>query len=114
MLQKAVLLLRTAPGAILTGFTLTVDGTVLGATKLFTPASPPSTSNPSPIYGGLPYVELPAFSLALPGAHTFVVSASAPANLAPSSPSAGDVSAIDAAKLHDILLYVEYTLKPSV
>jgi hypothetical protein len=109
-LQRAVLILRTSPGADLTGFTLTVDGTVLGAAaNPFTPASPPSATNPTPTFGGLPYVVLPAFALDLPGAHTFAVSASAPTNLAPTSPSPGDVSAIDPAKLHDVLLYVEYT-----
>jgi hypothetical protein len=110
-LQTAVLLLRTAPGAALTGFSLTVDGTALGpAPNTFTAASPPSATNPSPTYGGLPYAALPAFSLSLPTTHTFVVSASSPTNLAPTSPSPGDVSAIDAAKLHDVLLYVEYCL----
>ena len=109
--QNAVLILRAAPGASLTGFTLTVDGTVLGtASHAFTSASPSSASNPNPTYGGLPYVVLPAFALTLPGTHTFVVSASAPTILAPTSPGPADVSAIDPAKLHDVFLYVEYTL----
>jgi hypothetical protein len=110
-LQTAVLVLRTAPGASLTGFSLTMDGTVLGAApNEFTAASPPSANSPSPVYGGLPYVVLPAFSLSLPGTHTFSITASAPTNLAPTSLAPGDVSAVSFAKLHDVLLYLEYSL----
>jgi hypothetical protein len=126
------LLVRTAPGATLTGFSMTIGalpppgGTAAPPAALgpgphpWTPASPPTQTNPQPTYGGLPYADLPATvfgglgsSFSANGSARIALVVSAPGGLAPASPPPGDVSAIDAGQLHDVLLYLEYRLGAS-
>jgi Tc toxin complex TcA C-terminal TcB-binding domain/Neuraminidase-like domain/Salmonella virulence plasmid 28.1kDa A protein len=95
--QRAVLLLRTASGAPPNGFAITVDGTVVAAFA------------PDPTLGNLPAATLPvAFAANLRAAHTLTIQAAG--DLAPTTPVPGDASAIDLAKLEDLLIYVEYKL----
>jgi Tc toxin complex TcA C-terminal TcB-binding domain len=95
--QRAVLLLRTASGAPPNGFAITVDGTAVVAFA------------PDPTLGNLPGATLPgAFAANLRAAHTLAIQAAG--DLAPTAPVPGDASAIDLAKLEDLLIYVEYKL----
>jgi hypothetical protein len=64
---------------------------------------------PDPTLGDLPTASLPpAFAANLRGKHTFTVAAAG--ELAPDAPLPSDTAAIDAAKLLDVFLYVEYRL----
>jgi hypothetical protein len=95
--QRAVLLLRPAPGISPNGFIITVDGTEL------------STFAPDPTLGNLPATSLPAaFGSNLRAAHTLTIQAGG--NLGPATPLTGDASVIDVKKLEDVLIYVEYKL----
>lgn len=95
----ARLVARTAPGVALGAFAITVDGAPLGGP--FTPQ--PSLANL--LGASLP----PAFTANVrPRTHSIVVTN--PGGLAPVAPPPGDTAAIDADKLHDLVLYVEYTL----
>ena len=94
--QRAALLLRTGAGVAPNGLTLQVDGTPVNAFPV------------DATLGNLPAGALPgAFSGNLKSTHTFAVTAAG--NLAPASPLPGDTSAIDASKLEDVLVYLEYT-----
>ena len=98
-ITRGVVLLRTASGAPPTGFELAIDGTAV------------SSFAADPTLGDLPGATLPAATAAnLRAQHTIVVTAAG--DLAPATPPPGDASAIDAAKLRDVLLYVEYQLAP--
>jgi hypothetical protein len=94
---RVVVLLR-ADATAAQGFTLTFDG---GA------VTPKVDQGTSPLFDGLPYAPVGA-PAPLRGAHTLAITA--PGGLKPTSPAPGDVSAVDSEKLHDILLYVEYTV----
>ncbi|HEX6099234.1 MAG TPA: neuraminidase-like domain-containing protein [Thermoanaerobaculia bacterium] len=97
--QKAVLLLKLASGATAGAFALTVDGGAVSGFPI------------DPTLGDLPASALPgAFGTNLRSVHT--VTLTNPGNLAPSAPPPGDPSALDADKLLDVLLYVEYRLAP--
>ncbi len=96
---SAQLLLRTATGTTASGFEMTVDG---GAVTAFAPSALGNllgASVPSEFFTG----DGIRF-----GPHTLAITA--PGNLAPPSSPAGDPSAIDASKLLDVLLYLEYKL----
>ena len=105
---RAVLLLRTAEGrstigAALAGFSLTLDDMALG------PFTLPGATDPSPPFGGLPFSDrLPTGADPRGLEHTLMIDAAG--GLAPSSPPPGDVSAIDASRLLDVLLYLEFRL----
>lgn len=87
--------MRLPWGTLPNGLQLAVDGTTL--------------SGFAPDIAGLSGVALPpAFGASLRGSH--VVSVVAPGDLAPSTPTAGDASALDADKLLDLLVYVEYSI----
>ncbi len=97
--SRAFLVLRTASAVIPSGLQITVDGTAL--------AAPALDAN----FGGLPVAPLPAsFTTTLLGQHTLVVVNGG--SLAPASPGPGGPAAIDATKLLDAVLYVEYTVSP--
>jgi hypothetical protein len=93
--QRAILLLRIAGCLAPNGVSLQVDGSNINAF----PADP--------TLGNLPGAALPgAFAANLRSVHTLTVQAAG--NLAPAAPIPGDNSAIDAAKLEDLLIYLEY------
>jgi hypothetical protein len=95
--QRGVMLLRTASGAAPVGLKLTVDGTALEGFEA------------DATLGDLPGEALPgSFTANLRSEHTLIVDTAG--DLAPASPPPGDASAIDAEKLLDVLLYVEYRL----
>lgn len=96
---SALLVARVAPGASLAGFAVTIDGAPLAG-----PFAPRAE------LGNLAGAPLPpAFtSNVRPRTHSLVVTN--PGAVAPTTPAPGDSSAIDAEKLHDLLLYVDYTL----
>jgi hypothetical protein len=97
----ARLVLRTTGGAGVDGLRIAVDGAE--------PASPPL---PDAALGGLRAAPLPpAFGAALVGEHTLAVVDAG--ELAPAAPPPGDASALDADRLADVLLYVEYRLASS-
>jgi hypothetical protein len=103
---KAVLILRTGAAGSSTGFKMTIGGTAL-------PAFTVDTSS----YDGLPYVDslATAFgnlgnSISSAGNAKYALVVSDPGGLAPTAPAPGDVSSVDPTKLHDVLLYLEYTL----
>jgi hypothetical protein len=107
---RAVLLLRTSLDqptlqTALKDFSLTMDATNLGpAPNAFVMDT---ASNPQ--FGGLPFCDkLPVG--ADPRGQERTLSIQAPGGLAPTSPQPGDVSAVDPAKLLDILVYLEYQL----
>jgi Tc toxin complex TcA C-terminal TcB-binding domain/ABC toxin N-terminal region/Neuraminidase-like domain len=94
-----VVLLRTASRAAPAGFELSIDGAAV------------TTFAADPTLGNLPAATLPAATTSsLRGQHTLVVTSAG--DLAPATPPPGDASAIDAARLRDVLLYVEYKLTP--
>jgi hypothetical protein len=93
--NKALLVLRPAAGLNIGRFTITLNGT------------PFSGFAPDMLMGNLlaqPLGNL--FAGGLLGEHTLIVQDSG--GLAPDAPVAGDNSALDAEKLKDIYLYVEY------
>ncbi len=95
--ERGVLLLRTAAGTVPVGFKMTIDGTAISAFGLDT------------TLGGLPGGALPSvFNTNPRGPHTFVVDAAG--DLAASPGLLGDASALDAEKLLDVLLYLEFKL----
>jgi hypothetical protein len=92
---RGILLLRPAAGVAPAAFTITVDGTAMGAFAA------------DPTLGDLPGAALPgAFSANLYADHVFTITAAG--GFAPAAPPAGDTSAVDPALLTDILLYLEY------
>ena len=63
-----------------------------------------------PLSGGLPSADMTAaIGPAFLREHSLAVTAAG--NLAPPAPVAGDLSALDADKLEDVLVYVEYRLQ---
>jgi hypothetical protein len=94
---RAVLALRPRPGQAVTGFTIAVRGTLF------------DTFAGDASLGGLPAVNLGnVFTGGILGRHALSVDAAGA--LAPTAPPAGDRSAVDASKLLDVLLYLEYRL----
>jgi hypothetical protein len=94
---KVELLLKTPAGQTVKNLSLTIDGTSL-------PVYVPDATT-----GGLWSCDLSAaFSGGLIGDHQITVVNAG--DLAPTSPQLGDVSAIDEAKLLDVLIYVEFNL----
>lgn len=92
--------LKTREGQSLGTFRLSIDG-----------VSPP-TFTPDPDLGGLPAADVdPAFGSGALGERTLVVSDAG--DLAPGAPRPGDPSALDADKLSDVLLYLEYGVATS-
>jgi hypothetical protein len=76
------------------------------------PASFTFTAAPTS-FDGLPAADVKAAFAAQAsvfGKQTLTITSAG--DLAPTSPAPGDVSSIDAGKLHDILLYLEYTIAP--
>ncbi|MGH7731013.1 MAG: hypothetical protein ACRENJ_07155, partial [Candidatus Eiseniibacteriota bacterium] len=95
--SRSALLLRTGDGTGPGAFQVSVDGQTLGGFA------------PDATLGGLPARPLPPGFLAnLRGPHMLAVTD--PGDLAPAAPTPGDTSAIDADKLLDVLLYMEYTV----
>ncbi len=95
--QRGSVAVRTASGAAPVGFDLAIDGTSVNAFAA------------DPTLGDLPAAALPgAFTASLRGSHTLEVTSAG--NLAPAAPLPGDTSAIDADKLTDILIAVDYRL----
>jgi hypothetical protein len=116
-ITNSALLLRTsldqsALEGALADFSLTFDGTTLGPAP--NPFSLPAPGTADPLFGGLPFSDhLPRGADPRGTARTsreYTIMLDAAGGLAPASPAPGDLSAIDAAKLLDILLYLEYTL----
>lgn len=94
---RGVVLVATGDHAVPTGFSLSIDGTDV------------TNFAADPTLGNLPSQTLPgAFSANLRASHT--ISVTAAGSLAPASHPPGDVSAIDASALVDILLFLEYRL----
>lgn len=92
-----MLLLRTAEGVAPGGFALTVDGSTLNA---FAPDS---------ALGNLPGRPLPAaFASNLVSQHTLRLDNAG--GFAPPVSVPGDSSALDAERLLDVLVYIEYTV----
>jgi hypothetical protein len=95
--QRGVLLLRTGGGAKAVGAQISIDGTAVTGF-----ASDPTLAE-------LPARPLPgAFSANLRAQHTITIDTAG--DLSPAAPIPGDPSAVDATKLLDVLLYVEYVL----
>jgi hypothetical protein len=95
--QRAEILLRTATGASLAGLSISVDGSAITAFAA------------DAALGQLPAAGLPAaFAAGLLGQHALTIDAGG--GLAPATPLPGDASAVDAEKLLDVLLYLEYRL----
>ena len=93
----SALLLRTAAGIAPGAFQISVDGAAVNGFVA------------DPNYGDLPSRPLPAaFTGNLRGKHTLRVDAAG--GFAPAAPPPGDVSAIDADRLVDMLVYVEYAV----
>jgi hypothetical protein len=94
---RGAVLLRTASGAAPAGFQMAIDGTPISG---FTADS---------TLGNLPGQALPdAFTANLRAQHTVVIEAAG--DLSPKAPPPGNIGAIDADKLLDVLLYLEYRL----
>jgi hypothetical protein len=95
---RATLLLRTPAGQAVGGVQLAVDGTSQ------------SGFAPDPRLGNLWAKDLGGlFAAGLLGEHTLTVAAAGA--LAPGALQPGDLSALDAEKLQDVLLYMEYQLQ---
>lgn len=95
---KALLAVKTAAGQTTTGLQVSIDGTVQ---SVFTASSQ---------LGGLPAADLGTlFAAGLLGTHTWTVVNAGP--LAPTPVAPGDTAALDAAKLLDLVLYVEYSVQ---
>jgi hypothetical protein len=94
---RGAVLLRTASGAVPTGFTLAIDGAAVSAFSA------------DATLGDFPAAPLPSATTAnMRAQHTMTVTAAG--DLAPATLPPGDTSALDSAKLLDILLYLEYRL----
>jgi hypothetical protein len=95
--QSGVVLLRVADKQSVNGVQLSIDD------------APVAGFAADATFGNLPARPLPgAFTGNLRAAHTLVLTAAG--DLAPAAPAPGDVAAVDAAKVLDVLLYVEYRL----
>lgn len=91
---KAVLVIKHAPGQSIAGFQLALDNTVV------------SSFVPDPALGNLRSANVAAsFAGGMIGVRTLTLKAAG--DLAP-TPVPGDVSALDAGKLLDIVLYLEF------
>ena len=91
---KAVIAIKGAPGQSVAGFQLALDGAVLSGFAA------------DPMLGNLPSTSVAAaFAGGLFGVRTLTVTSAG--DVAPDAPAPGDMSALDSAKLLDILLYVE-------
>jgi hypothetical protein len=96
LVQRAAVLLRTASGVEPAALQMTIDGVAISAFSV------------DPTLGNLAGSPLsPTFTTNLRGPHTLVVDAAG--ELAATS-QLGDTSAIDAEKLLDVLLYLEFKL----
>jgi hypothetical protein len=94
-IDRGVLLLRTAQGIATNGVEIQVDGAAL--------------SGFAADLGGMPGKALPgAFINNLRSQHTLTIAAAGA--LAPTTPQAGDPSVVDADRLLDIIVYLEYRL----
>jgi hypothetical protein len=95
--QRAAVLLRTAPGTAPSGLSISIDGTAI------------TTFNADSTLGQLPGAALPdAFTAGLLGQHALVINAAG--GLAPTAPKPGAATTIDPEKLLDVLFYLEYRL----
>jgi len=95
---RTVLLVRTADGVAPGAFELSVDGEAVSAFV------------DDPTLGDLPGQALPgAFVADLFGEHALTVESAG--DLAPAEPAPGDASALDAERLLDVLIYLEYRVQ---
>jgi hypothetical protein len=95
IITKAKLIARLGGGASLGAFTVGIDGATA------------SGFVPDATLGNLPAKDLgPVFAAGIVGSHTLAITNAG--GLAPMAPAPGDVSAVDATRLADLLLYVEY------
>jgi hypothetical protein len=94
---RAVVALELADGQTATGFAMTVNGKAVTGFDTDPGLGDLATANLGDLLAGGPM-----------GTYTFVVTN--PGELAPTEPPPNDLSALDEAKLRNVLLYLEYTV----